>query len=71
MVSENVLFLKFIFVSLCVYVCESTQVCAGAAQNQQRELDSLELRLEVVVGHSPWLLGQNSGPLEEQQALLT
>lgn len=34
-------------------------------------LDPLELRLEIVVSHLVWVREENSGPMEEQQGLLT
>ena len=42
-----------------MHICEC-HTCAGAFRGQKSEkqmLDSLELQLEVVVGHQAWMLG--------------
>jgi hypothetical protein len=49
----------------CIYVC------IGVPRGQKRASDPLELELQVDVSCPMWVLGTNSGPLKEQQALPT
>lgn len=48
-------------------------VCAhecNTGQDQKRELDLLELKLQVIVRQVAWATGTKLGPLREQQVLL-
>lgn len=40
-------------------------------RGQKRALESLELELQEVVSCPTWVLGLNTGPLEQQQEVLT
>lgn len=44
----------FIYVSC---VCSYAHLCASACGGQKRTLDLLELELQAVVSHLPWMLG--------------
>lgn len=46
-------------------------MCFKVLQKPEGASESLELKLQAVVGCLTWVLGPNSGPLEEQQLLLT
>lgn len=64
-------FLRFIlFLCICLCVCMYTCVCT-APRGQNRVLNALELELQAVVNHLTWVLGKNSGALQEQCVLLT
>jgi hypothetical protein len=62
--------LMCVHVPACLYVYH---VCAGASGGQKRVLDSLELKLQVVVSYlmSVLVLVIKPGPLLEQQLLFT
>lgn len=46
------------------------RVCAGVCRGWRRTLDALELESQVAVSHLMWVLGLNSGFLEEHRVLL-
>ena len=70
-------FLRLIYLLInVVYTCMGVgyiHMCAGALRRHKRVKESLELELEAVVSHQRVheCCGPNSGPLEEQEVLLT
>jgi hypothetical protein len=53
------------FILFCVCLC--TICMPGACVGQKKELDLLELHLEMAVSHHVGAWEQNSGSLQEQQ----
>ena len=62
----------FIFIYVSLSLCVHAR-CTWAPMEVRRGyvLDALELGLQVAVSHMMWMMGLDSGSLEEQQVLLT
>lgn len=66
------LFLKgllLFYVFACIYVC-LPHACLVLSGDQKRAPDSLSLELQLVVSQY-WMLGVESGSLQDQQDLVT
>ena len=67
----------YLCVCVCVCVCIPTVyqlwlwVSLKVYGGQKKGLDPMELEIQVIVSYSLWVPETNSGPLEEQQELLT
>lgn len=44
---------------MCMHMC--FYVCKSICRDQKRELDSLELELQVAASHQAWVLGTGPG----------
>lgn len=62
-------YLNAIFKNL--FVCLHAHISTGNQRGQKKVSDPLELRVHVAVRHSCDCCKMNSGPLQEQQELLT
>ena len=60
-------FFIFIYLRACVRACVHAH---SVLRSQKRELDSLKLEFQAFVTCPPWVMGKNSGPLQEQEGLL-
>lgn len=56
---------------LCVFMCRYVGVNTGTLGDQKRMSCPLELELQAIVTHPLWILGTNSGLLQEHCVLLT
>lgn len=55
----------FIVLRFCLYVCEWVCVHVKTDGHIQKALDPLKLKLQEEVSHLTWVLGENSGPLQD------
>lgn len=55
--------------SMCMHMC--FYACKSICRDQKRELDSLELELQVVASHQAWVLGTGPGSSARGYVLLT